>query len=257
MYININGLNINYEVAGEGKDVVLLHGWGASIGSYQPVFNYLKGYFKTYVIDFPGFGKSDPPPEAWGISEYADVVLQFLSSLGIKKPILMGHSFGGRVIINLASSGKADINKLVLIDSAGIKPRRTVKYYIKVYTYKLVKNILLLPGLRRFTGGILESARSKFGSIDYKNASDVMRRTMVKVVNEDLRKLLPLIKNPTLLIWGENDTATPVSDGKLMEKLIPDAGLVVLKNAGHFSYLDRLNEFLLVINSFLKEDMKK
>jgi pimeloyl-ACP methyl ester carboxylesterase len=255
LFIDINHLKVNYTESGQGNPVVLLHGWGASIKSVEIVHNYLKNHFKVYSIDLPGFGQSEEPPSPWDLSNYSDLVLQFLTQLQIVSPILIGHSFGGRIIIKLAGEKQLAIKKIILVDSAGVKPKRTFKYYYKVYTYKLIKKTLQLPFVKPLTGNIIEKVKGKFGSSDYKNASDIMRQVMVKVVNEDLRHLLPKINRPTLLIWGENDQATPVSDGKMMEKLIPDAGLVIFKNAGHFSYLDQFNQFSIVIASFLKEDM--
>jgi pimeloyl-ACP methyl ester carboxylesterase len=255
LVIDINHVKVNYLESGQGNPVVLLHGWGANLKTMEVVHNYLKNHCKVYSIDLPGFGQSGEPPFPWSLSDYADLVEQFLKQMRIKSPILIGHSFGGRIIIKLAGEKQLPINKIILVDSAGVKPKRTLKYYYKVYTFKLVKKTLQLPFLKPLTGGILEKVKGKFGSADYQNASDTMRQVMSKVVNEDLRHLLPKIKPSTLLIWGENDQATPVSDGKLMEKLIPDAGLVVFQNAGHFSYLDKFNEFAIVISNFLKEDM--
>lgn len=255
MFVEINDLKINYIVSGEGQPVVLLHGWGACIKTVEVVHNYLKNYCKVYSLDLPGFGQSEEPPFPWDLSHYAEFAEQFMKQLRITNPILIGHSFGGRIIIKLAGEKQFPIKKIILVDSAGVKPKRSLKYYCKVYTYKLIKKTFRLPFIKPFTGKLLERVKGIFGSSDYKNASDIMRQVMVKVVNEDLRHLLPGIKPPTLLIWGENDQATPVSDGKLMEKLIPDAGLVVFQNAGHYSYLDKFNEFAIVIASFLKEDM--
>jgi pimeloyl-ACP methyl ester carboxylesterase len=255
LFIEINQLKINYIESGQGNPVVLLHGWGGSIKSFEIVHNYLKSHCKVYSIDLPGFGQSEEPPFPWDLSNYSDLLEQFLIRLQITNPILIGHSFGGRIIIQLAGKKQIPIKKIILVDSAGVKPKRTIKYYYKVYTYKFIKRILQLPIIKTYTGDLIEKVKAKFGSSDYKNASNIMRQVMVKVVNEDLRHLLPKINRPTLLIWGENDQATPVSDGKTMEKLIPDAGLVVFKNAGHFSYLDKFNEFSIVISSFLKEDM--
>ena len=254
MLITINHLKINYHVSGKGRNVVLLHGWGAKISSFEPIHQYLDKSCRVYSIDFPGFGQSDPPPIPWGTAEYTEVVQQLMHALEIDNPILIGHSFGGRVAIRLALM--EPIHKLILVDSAGIKPKRPLKYYLKVYSYKLLKKLADLPFLKSYLKNTVEAIKNKAGSKDYQNASGVMRATLVKVVNEDLTALLPQISVPTLLMWGEHDQATPVSDGKLMEQLIPDAGLVVLKNAGHFSYLDKLDEFLLIISHFLKEDLE-
>jgi len=137
----------------------------------------------------------------------------------------------------------------VLIDSAGVKPHRSLQYHFKVYSYKLLKHSLKL-----LAPNLLKKMQAKAGSADYRNASANMKKILINVVNEDLTHLMPQIKAPSLLIWGENDLDTPLYQAQTMEKMIPDSGLVVLKNAGHYSYLDKLHEFLTIIDHFLKED---
>ena len=99
----------------------------------------------------------------------------------------------------------------------------------------------------------IEQMRAKRGSSDYNNASPMMRAILSKVVNEDLKHCMPNISVPTLLIWGENDTATPLRDAQIMEKLIPDAGLVSFPGCGHYSFLDNPIQFAAVLRSFIKE----
>lgn len=251
MYINIDNLNINYEISGQGKDVLVLHGWGANINVMRPITSFLSNYFRVVSLDFPGFGLSQEPATPWSVYDYAEFTQKFINAIGLNCPVLIGHSFGGRVIICLAGKMGLDVSKIILVDSAGIKPKKSLKYYFKVYTFKAVKNILKLPLFGHNSDKLIEKARQKFGSADYKNVSGVMRQTMVKVVNEDLTQFLPDIRVPTLLIWGENDTATPLRDAKIMEKLIPDSGLVVLKNAGHFSFIDKTYEFNTIVYNFL------
>ncbi|WP_257350873.1 alpha/beta fold hydrolase [Pseudalkalibacillus decolorationis] len=252
MKIDLGGVNVNYRVSGEGRSILLLHGWGTSLQSFEPVHNFLEKNFKVYSIDFPGFGDSPDPPEPWDVKDYTDMLTTFISKLKIYDPILVGHSFGGRVSIRYASNHP--VHKIILVDSAGIKPKRKMDYYVKVYTYKFFKNLLNLPILRNYKEDILGKVKGKIGSADYKNVSGTMQQTLVKVVNEDLQRFMPEIKAPTLLVWGENDTATPVADAQIMEKLIPNAGLVVLKNVGHYSFLEKLNEFLVIIDNFLEKD---
>ncbi len=254
MFATIDRIKIHYRVSGAGRDLLLLHGWGTDLNSFAPVHAHLEQYFRVYSLDFPGFGLSDSPPEAWGTQEYADCIRQFLKELNITNPILIGHSFGGRISIRLAST--ENIPKVILVDSAGIRPHRNWKYHLKVSFYKSMKAVVTtLPVVKEHTEQLLEGFRKRSGSTDYQQASGVMRGTCINVVNEDLRHLLPQISAPTLLIWGENDQATPVADGKLMEQLIPDAGLVVLKQAGHYSYLDRLRDFQVIIDNFLYPEM--
>lgn len=256
MNIKICGINVHYETYGRdaGRDVVLLHGWGCNIQSFMPVIQSLKADFKVTALDLPGFGESDELQQPWSAEQYADAVIKFLDVLEIKNPILIGHSHGGRTIIYMTGKLKYKAHKIILIDSAGVKPKRSLKYYYKVYTFKLFKHIAKLTLPKEKSEKLIESARSKRGSTDYKQASPVLRATLVKLVNTDLRFCMPDIKAPTLLIWGENDTATPLSDGQIMEKLIPDAGICVLKGAGHFSYLDRAWEFDRILHEFLRKD---
>ena len=251
MRITIEDTAVHYRMTGAGRPVVLLHGWGGSIASFAPVHKHLETRFSVCSIDLPGFGLSDPPRTAWSTLDYADCLVRFFLKAGIENPIILGHSFGGRIGIRLAAS--IPVRKLVLIDSAGIRPHRTWRYYVKVYTFKTGSRILRLPIIRLFTADLLEQMRRRVGSQDYQNASPRMREILVKTVNEDLRDALPRIKCPTLLVWGEQDAATPVADAVLMNQLIPDSGLVRFQ-AGHFSYLERLNEFLIVIDNFLKNE---
>ena len=244
----INNLNVSYQVAGTGDVVLLLHGWGREAATFQPVFEWLAQSHKVYALDLPGFGKSQVPPTAWDSSDYAQFVTAFLEKFGIPKAHLIGHSFGGRISIILSAEHPEKVDKLILVDSAGIKPKRTAKYYLRVGIAKVGK---LLRRCGKFGVHLANAMSARVGSKDYQDAGE-MRATLVKVVNQDLRSLLPRISASTLLIWGENDKETPVSFGEIMEKEIPDAGLVVLKEAGHFSHLDKFPEFRRIVASFLK-----
>ena len=252
MLVNIDGLNVNYECSGEGETVFLLHGWGGQIASFKPVFDFLSQKFKVYAIDFPGFGQSVQPKEVWGVRDYAEMINKLFEALGVQKATLIGHSFGGRVAIVFSAEYPEKVNKVVLIDSSGLVKKKTMKYYYKVYSFKLLKKIYLMFIPKNVQEQALEKFYTKYGSADYKSAG-TLRNIFVKVVNEDLRAYMPKIKASTLLVWGENDQDTPVSFGEYMKKAIPDAGLVVLKDAGHFSYLDKLNDFCIIVMNFLSQ----
>jgi len=231
LYIDINGLKINYEVMGEGKPIILLHGWLADLETMKPLQVHLSKKFKVYNVDVVGFGKSQLPSKPMDANDFGDFLNEFIEKLDIKNPILIGHSNGGRMIINFAGRNLKPINKIVLIDSAGIKPKRSMKYYLKVYQFKLYKNVFKILPKTKSIEKKKEKILSKFGSSDYKNSPEVLKKTMSIILNQDLKTIMPNIKAPTLLIWGENDTATPLSDAKTMEKLIPDSGLVSFKNS--------------------------
>ena len=250
----VDGRKIQYIDEGAGPVVLLLHGWAAPAETYRLIINHLSAYCRVVAPNMPGCGGSEEPPAAWCVDDYADFTLRFAAQLGIDEAVLMGHSYGGRIIIKLLSRPDCplQVKKAVLIDAAGIKPKHGPDYYARVYTYKAGKFLLQLPGIRALFPNALERLRSKHGSADYRNASPVMRETMVRSIQEDLTPLLPRIRASTLLIWGEKDTATPLADGRLMEARIPDAGLVVLAGAGHFSFADQWGQCSRVLDAFLK-----
>ena len=249
-FVTIDDLNICYTDEGEGKTIVLFHGWGANKEAFTPIIKKLSGYMRVVALDFPWFGKSDEPKEIWDVEHYADFMKKFLEIADCKNSIWLGHSFGGRVIIKLFSKMDVKPEKIVLVDSAGIKPKRGMDYYLKVYSYKLGKKILKLPVINKT--GLYEALIKNAGSSDYKVLSENMRATMSRVVNEDLRSHLSDISVPVLLIWGDKDTATPIGDAQIMNKLIPDSGIVVLEGAGHFSYLDCPGKFFAALEYFVK-----
>ena len=254
MQIKIQGCDINYEVLGDGNPVILLHGWLATLETMRPIANNLCKNFKVYLVDVIGFGKSQLPEHPLKTDDFGDFLKEFTEKLNIKNPILIGHSNGGRIIINAVGRGLVKAKKVILIDSAGIKPKRSLGYYIKIAFYKTGKFILnLLPNTKRIKA-FKEKLRSNVGSSDYKASANVLKETMKLIVNEDLSYLLPKISVPTLIFWGSLDTATPISDAKKMEKLIPDSGLIEYAGSSHFSYLENLNNFNTVVNEFLKND---
>lgn len=249
---NIEGMEVRFKTTGQGADVVLLHGWGCDHTIWDGVQKHLEGRFRVTSIDFPGFGRSSEPPAPWGVDDYTEWFEGFLAERGIEKPILVGHSFGGRV--SLVYGSRNPVRKIILVDAAGVKPRRSLKYYAKVWSFKAAKRILPAVAGKEKAEAMLEKRRQSSASADYLAASSVMRATLSRVVNEDLKHTMPLIKAPTLLVWGEKDTATPVADARCMERLIPDAGLVVFPGAGHYSFLERPAQFAAVVDSFLSAD---
>lgn len=251
MIANIEGIDINYIIEGKGKNVLVLHGWGANIDTILPIVNILKEDFKVFAMDLPGFGKSQIPKEVFDSKDYARIVKGFIDKMKIDKVTLIGHSFGGKISILLGAYYPELIEKIVLIDSAGLIPKRTLKYYLKVYSFKVLRSIYKSIFFWQDNKNRMERFYKRFGSTDYKNADGIMRRILVKVVNENLRPMLKNIQCPTLLIWGDEDKDTPLYMGKIMENEIDDSGLVVLKGAGHYSYLDDFNKFAIVLRVFL------
>lgn len=240
MTINIRNININYIQYGSGSDVVLLHGWGQNIAMMKPIGDRLQKNHRITILDFPGFGESEEPKTALTIYDYCEILEELLKKLKVKKPVIMGHSFGGRIAIIYAS--RNEVEKVVLFGSPCI--RKEVKPSLKL---RMLKSLKKIPGINKLEG----FAKNHMGSRDYKNASEIMKKILVNVVNEDLSECAKKINVPTLLIWGDRDTEAPVEDAKELEKIIPDAGLIVLPNSTHYAYLENLPQVINILNNFL------
>lgn len=242
--MNIKGININYIEYGnkKGKDVVLLHGWGQNIEMMDPIGKGLMKDFHITILDLPGFGSSSEPPYGYTVYDYYEVLSEFLDKLKIKNPILIGHSFGGRLSIIYASKKKCE--KVVLLASPF--KRSTKKNSFKVKLLKFMKKIPIIKELEHYM-------KTKIGSTDYRNASPVMKSVLVNTVNEDLTEYIKQIEVPTILIWGDLDDAVPIEDAKYAESIMKDAALIVYEGCTHYAYLERINQTINILNSFLKE----
>ncbi len=239
MKIKVKNIDINYIQYGTGPDIVLLHGWGQNIEMMKPLGDNFCDRFKITIIDFPGFGESREPLTFWSLNDYVNMLEELFQLLGIKKPIIMGHSFGGRVAIKYSSNHS--IEKLILFGSPCIRTKQELPMSVKV-----LKKLKTLPGMNTLG----EKMKKYIGSRDYKAASPIMRKTLVEVVNEDLSKCAKEIEAPTLLIWGEQDTEAPVTDAKDLENIMMDAALIVLPGT-HYAYLENLNQIVQILNNFI------
>ena len=249
---------ISYHQLGEGKPLVILHGWGSSSRVMMPLAKQLSHIRECFVLDLPGFGDTPEPPTSWHIDDYTDMVEAFIKNNFDNSVDLLVHSFGGRITLKLCarSSGKELIDKVLITGGAGMKPKRSVSYYLKKYTAKMLKApFLVLPSKPREKAlGWLRSTSiwKSLGSSEYSELSGVMRETFVKSVTEYLEPCLPKISHEVLLLWGRNDDATPLYQGERMEKGIKNAALVVIDNAGHYAFLDRPKHFAKIVVAYFK-----
>ena len=239
--MNINGLNINYLDFGnkKGEAIVLLHGWGQNIQMMQMLGEPFKDKFRIIAVDFPGFGNSEEPKEVMDVSDYTDVIENLLKKLNVKNPILIGHSFGGRVSVKFAS--RNEVKKVILLSPA---LRGHDKKGLKTKILKFLKTV---PGIKNLEGW----AKNHIGSRDYKAASPIMKQVLVKTVNEDLSDDAKKIKAPVILIYGDMDSEVPEEDTKEYERLIPDCGLILYEGCTHYAYLERLNQTINIIGNFI------
>lgn len=238
---------------GDGSPVLLLHGWGTSAELFVPVFDGLVAGRRLIAPDLPGFGDTPPPAEPWSVHDYAAWVVALLDRLGVTQCDVIGHSNGGRIGIVLAAEHPERVRHLVLTDSSGIRPRHGLRYRYRVATYKALRRAQQAPVVPRAVRDLARRRADRRGSDDFRAASGTMRATLVRLVNEDLTPVLPRVAAPTLLIWGDRDVDTPLRDARVMEGLIPDAGLVVFEGAGHFAYLEQAARFCTVVDVFLRD----
>ncbi|MDL2318952.1 alpha/beta hydrolase [Eubacteriales bacterium OttesenSCG-928-A19] len=256
MHLTVRGVSVYYEQHGGGaQDVLLLHGWGCSTKLWQPITDRLSARARVTVIDFPGHGQSGRPPEPWGAEDFARMTAELIETLGIAGCDVIGHSHGGRVALLLAAQHPALLRRLIVTGAAGLRAEPTPEQQRRSARYKRLRAINDMMDRMRVFGPLPSRTREaliqRYGSPDYRALDAEMRQTFVKVVNFDITPHLSSIQAPTLLLWGSADTETPLWMGQRMESLIPDAGLVVLDEGGHYAYLEKSSDFLRITEHFL------
>ena len=249
----VNDFTIYYEKHGnKNKNILILPGWGDTRNTFRYLIDVLKKDYTIYIIDYPGFGNSPFPKRDLVLEDYSDLIYNFIISNNISNPTILAHSFGGRIVIDLFKRFKLDIKNLILIDIAGIKPKKSLFHKIKEKTYKSLKKIsFFLP--RNIRNKYLEKLIKIFGSSDYSKLDQNIRKTFINIVNFDQREDIKFINKDTLIIWGELDKDVILKDGYFINKNIKDSGLVVIPKSGHFPYLDKA----YYVNSIILEYLKR
>ena len=226
----INGVKVNYQVFGEGRPFLILHGWGSNSDRWITVAEAIaqKG-FKVIVPDLPGFGKSDSLTTAWNMNNYTNWLEGFVKELNLTEFYLMGHSFGGALACKVAIKHPQDVKKLFLAASASVRKRTTKKKAFRNIA-KLVKKLSFLPFYDLFRKAFYKFIIRKS---DYPYVDGLMKETFTNVISEDLSQFTGFIRTPTVIIWGDKDKSTPVEDAYFMNEKIRNSKLVIIKDAGH------------------------
>lgn len=257
MYYKTNNISIYYEHYGNKnskKKIVILPGWGNTRESFKYIIDYFKDNYQIYIIDYPGFGNSKFPKDSLTIYDYTEVIIDFLKDLKINNPIIIAHSFGGRIAILLNGYYKIKIDKMIFISTAGIKQKRNIKKTFRLYLYKFLKNLKVFLSKRK-RSLYLKKLLLVFGSKDYNDLPNSMKETFKNIVNTDLLMYLKDIESEVLLIWGENDHDTPIKDAFTMNKKIKDSALITISDCGHFCYLEQISLINNIIYEFIKEEI--
>lgn len=218
---------------------MFLHGWGQSGDCFGLIGEYLSKEYRVTLVDFEGFGKSPKPAVPMSVCDYAGQIIDLIKQNYMKDVVVIAHSFGGRVALEAAYKYPHFFSKLILTDIAGVKPKRGVGYYLKIYSYKLRKKLKLNT--------------KNAGSSDYRNSDEIMRQTLVNVVNYDQTYQLSSIKLPTLLVWGALDGETPMYMAKTLNKKLLNSRLVVFEDCGHFAFSEDSYRFILLIKEFIED----
>ncbi len=250
----VQNLATEYEDEGEGKTLLFLHGWQSNLHTFDPLVNSLRDSLeKTHRfvrLDLPGFGGSERPREDWDLDKYVYFVSDFVKKMNLDVYALVGHSMGGRIIIKGVSENILKTEKIVLISSAGIAKRKTFRNRLLKFLAKTGRMVTCIPPFYFWREGLRRKMYQKIGSRDYLSAG-AMRGTFVRVINEDLSINAQKVNSPALLVWGENDTETPLSDGMRLSKMIAGSELNVLKGCGHFVHEEKAQEVGDIVEKFL------
>lgn len=253
--IIIDGLLIRYYTEGEGKTpIIFLHGWRSSAAVWHNTIYQLTAIresktYSLYAIDLPGFGKSEIPKTPFTLHDYAEIVKEFIIAIQSQEsriPVcIVGHSFGGRIAVKLAAEHPKFVQKLILVGCGGAR-ENSARRTALIACAKIVKPFFT----PRFMHPLRKKIYQALGAEDYL-ATPELKETYLNIINEPLEPLFPRITTPTVIIWGENDEEAPLEYGKKMARAISHAKLVVIKNAGHFCFLDQPEEFIKVLAPFL------
>lgn len=247
-YVNVYEKFSDFE-----NTIVLIHGWGMEHNTFKHIYKDIENRYNVICFDLIGFGESDMMEEAFSLNDYClmlDELLMFYDlKYNIKNYYLLGHSFGGRIIIKyLNDFYNEKIKGIILCSSAGIKNKSFKKYY-KIYKYKVKKAIYkaLSTVFKTYKNKLYELVHNS-GSRDYRGLNKLLKGTMSKAVGEDLFQMLGNIKIKTILAWGKNDEITPMKEGYLFKKSINNSKLILFENSGHFPYIDESDKFIGVID---------
>lgn len=253
--VKINSVILGFEESGRGAPVVFLHGWGTlASSSFHPLLRALESYCRQHScqnmhllnIDLPGFGSSSTPHGVWGLQQYADVIHKLLKYLRLPKAIIVSHSFGGQVSLELARTHPSSVKALVLISPAAIREKGLRSRFFQFVSSSVGSVLSKNSWARRRIGRLL-------GSRDYKQASAQMKKIMKKVLSQDLREEVREIALPCLLLWGLQDRITPPRQGYELYLRLPHSRMITINEARHSPHITHPSQVIKHVVDFINE----
>ena len=238
-----------YQDEGSGPVMLFLHGWQDSSRTFDALAGHLSQKWRVIRIDLPGFGRTEMPPLAWNLSDYAAFVATFINKLNLRVAVIAGHSFGGRIVIRGIAKKYFDAEKMILIASAGVAPRRRARNIFLSWGAKVGRAITAVPPFNFWREPLRQRLYRLIGS-GYTDAG-ILASTFARIVAEDLSEDARALAMPTLLIWGARDTETPLADGQRFASLIRASILRVINDAGHFVHQEKPQKVIRILQEFL------
>lgn len=252
MQLKINGKKVFFTSLGNGPQILILPGWTHDHNVWQAIQSILSNHYQVIILDFPGFGESEYDPNIKDLNGYAKFLSKVIRELNLKEYIILGHSFGGAAAIKtLALNPEIKPRILILVDSSGIR-RLHPKKIVGLFLAKAGKLTFQLPGLKNLYQPARRLLYKTLKETDYIE-SGKLKQTFIRVVNDNIEGQLDKIKTKTFIIWGKNDTVTPISEANIFQRKIANAKLTIMDNCSHFPFLDKPQEFCKIVTEFVNE----
>ena len=250
MKVIIQGMAVEYADEGKGRVALFLHGWKDNLHTFDDITSLLSPSLRVIRVDLPGFGESETPATKWALVDYVRFVKALIDKLNINTDVLVGHSLGGRIVVKGVASKGLEVKKIVLISSAGVAQRKTLRNFFFIIVAKVGRVLTSVPPLSFLRQWLRRILYESIGS-DYLGAG-ALRDTFLNIIKENLTSVAKTITMPALIIWGSGDTETPVIDGRRLQSFIRDSSLHILPGAGHFVHKDKPEEVAELIREFTK-----
>ena len=251
MQIIVDGIATEYRDEGNGPVILLLHGWQDNLHTFDALAVLLSKNYRVVRIDLPGFGNTEMPPSPWHLDDYVEFVAKFIKKIGFSVDYVAGHSFGGRITIKGIATGIIHAKKIMLIAAAGVAEQRKARSSVIKILTKIGSAVMWIPPLIFWRAEMRRKLYSRLGS-DYLSAGNI-KEIYLNVIREDLSSSAAKIHDPTLLIWGDHDAATPLKEGVRLSQLIKGSTFKFIEGSGHFIHQEQPRKVTEYINDFLHD----